>query len=59
LWDWQEVAEWLWRNGRLDRDEAVRARIVKEANLYVETLNERVSDNFVERLERAELLVSA
>src|SRR4051794_40916365 len=45
LWDWQEVAEWLWRNGKIDRDEAVRARIVKEANLYVETLNERVSDN--------------
>ena len=59
LWDWYEVAEWLCRNGRLDRKEVIRARIVKEANLYVETAHELVIDNFVERLENAEKQLAA
>lgn len=55
LWDWQEVAEWLYRQGKIDEDELVRARVVKEANLFFE-VHEQPQDNFVERLERAELL---
>ena len=53
LWDWPEVAEWLVANGKLDREEAVRARIVKEANLHLEA-NEVILDNFVMRLEAVE-----
>jgi predicted DNA-binding transcriptional regulator AlpA len=55
LWDWQEVAEWLYRQGKIDEDELVRARVVKEANLFFQT-HEQSQDNFMERLERAELL---
>jgi predicted DNA-binding transcriptional regulator AlpA len=54
LWDWQEVAEWLWRRGAIDREEAVRARIVKEVNVHMEAASGTVSDNFTERLESAE-----
>lgn len=55
LWDWQEVAEWLYRYGKIDKEEVIKARVVKEANVYFES-SEQVEDNFVERLERAELL---
>lgn len=54
LWDWHEVSEWLWHNEKIGRDEVVRARIVKEANLYVEHSHDVVNDNFVERLQNAE-----
>lgn len=54
LWDWQEVAEWLFRNGKIDESEVIKARVVKEANLFIET-QDQPQDNFVDRLERAEL----
>jgi len=53
LWDWPEVAEWLVTNGTLDREEAIRARIVKEANLHLEA-TDAAPDNFVKRLEALE-----
>ena len=53
LWDWEEVAGWLVANGKLPREELVRARIVKEANLYLE-MGDAPHDNFVKRLEAAE-----
>lgn len=55
LWDWQEVAEWLYRRGKIDKEEVIKARVVKEANLFFETQDECHS-KFVERLEKAELL---
>jgi transcriptional regulator with XRE-family HTH domain len=54
LYDWEEVAEWLVERNALPRDELVRARIVKEANLHLET-SEATEDNFVRRLEALEL----
>lgn len=56
LWDWHEVAEWLCRRGKIDREEVVRARIVKEANLHVQMNGDMTSDNFILRLESAERL---
>jgi hypothetical protein len=53
LWDWHEVAEWLFENGKIDRDEVVRAKIVKEANLHLEATDVKV-DNFTRKLEALE-----
>ena len=53
LWDWPEVAEWLFERGTLTREEVVRAKIVKEANLHLEA-SEAGADNFVRRLEAVE-----
>jgi hypothetical protein len=60
LWDWEEVAGWLVERNALPREELVRARIVKEANLHLET-SEAPDDNFVRRLEvvEAEMLEPA
>lgn len=32
LWDWSEVATWLYRNGRVDADTVAEAEVVKRAN---------------------------
>jgi hypothetical protein len=53
LYDWQEVAGWLVERDALPREELVRARVVKEANLHFEA-SEAAEDNFVRRLEAAE-----
>jgi transcriptional regulator with XRE-family HTH domain len=58
LYDWEEVAGWLVERDALPREELVRARIVKEANLHLETA-EAAEDNFVKRLEAAEALEPA
>lgn len=53
LWDWEEVAGWLVGRDDLPREELIRARIVKEANLHLET-SDAAEDNFVKRLEALE-----
>lgn len=53
LWDWPEVAEWLFDRGTLSREEVIEARIVKEANLHLEASG-APEDNFVKRLEAME-----
>ena len=55
LWDWPEVAEWLFERGTLSREEVVQARIVKEANCHLDA-NGVAGDNFVRRLEAVEEL---
>ena len=54
LWDWHAVAEWLFEKGKVDREEVVRAKIVKEANLHLES-HEAAVDNFTKRLEALEV----
>jgi hypothetical protein len=54
LWDWEQVAEWLVQRDALPREELVRARVVKEANLHLET-SDAAEDNFVRRLEALEV----
>lgn len=53
LWDWPEVAEWLFERGTLAREEVVQARVVKEANLQLEA-SDASPDIFVRRLEAVE-----
>lgn len=54
LWDWSEVAEWLYEQGKLSLEEVVEARIVKEANAHFEA-NEVPDDNFTKKLEALEV----
>ncbi|BBB14017.1 helix-turn-helix transcriptional regulator [Sphingopyxis sp. FD7] len=53
LWDWLEVTEWLHAQSRIDREAVVEARIVKEANRFLE-LHDGQPDNFMRRLEMLE-----
>ena len=53
LYDWEEVAGWLVERDALPREELVRARVVKEANLHLDA-NGAADDNFVRRLEALE-----
>ncbi|MES1986027.1 MAG: hypothetical protein V4461_13855 [Pseudomonadota bacterium] len=59
LWDWCEIATWLHGRDQIGRDELVQARIVREANLVIETHGlER--DHFVGRMtERVRELEAA
>jgi hypothetical protein len=43
LWDWVEVCRWLFRQGRLPRDEVLRARIVRGANVRLIAAKNRSS----------------
>lgn len=49
LWDWCEVATWLYERKQIDREEVIRARIVKDAN-QVLSEHEAKQDHFVERM---------
>lgn len=49
LWDWCEVATWLHGRQQLGRDEMIQARIVKEANLVIDSRDIR-PDHFIERM---------
>lgn len=53
LYDWEEVAGWLVERGALPKQELVRARIVKEANLHLEAAD-AAEEDFVRRLEALE-----
>lgn len=59
LWDWCEVATWLHGRDQIGREEVVQARIVREANLVIET-HGLETDHFVERMtERVRELEAA
>lgn len=55
LWDWHEVTEWLCKKSYIGIEEVVQARIVKEANVHLATLDVP-HDMFVRRLEACELV---
>ena len=50
LWDWYEVAEWLFEREKIDKGAVIEARIVREANLFIDS-HDYSSDNFTKRLE--------
>lgn len=54
LWDWPEVAEWLFERGTLSREDVVEARVVKEAKCHLEGVGV-AGDGFARRLEAVEL----
>jgi len=49
LWDWSEVAEWLYAQQKLSLEAVIQARIVKEANVHFEA-HEMPDDNFTRKL---------
>lgn len=51
LWDWFEVTEWLYALEKIDREAVVEARIVKEANRFLE-LHVEQAINLEQRLEQ-------
>lgn len=53
LWDWSEVAEWLYEHHKLSLEDVVQARIVKEANVHFET-NDALDDTLARKLEALE-----
>lgn len=53
LWDWRDVAEWLHARGQLDAAAVAEARVVREANFFLE-LGEEAAGDLEERLERVE-----
>lgn len=50
LWDWYQVAEWLHRHDKLGEAAVLEARIVREANIFLES-RDMTPDNFTQRLE--------
>jgi hypothetical protein len=52
LWDWSDVSRWLCKNGKVNREVVVKARMVREANLVVQSIS-FTHDQFVRRLEEA------
>ncbi len=53
LWDWLEVAKWLHAQSKINFEAVVEARVVKEANRFLE-LHDGELDNFTRRLELLE-----
>jgi hypothetical protein len=53
LWDWSEVAEWLYEHHKIPLGDVVQARVVREANIHFET-NETPGDELTRRLEALE-----
>ncbi len=53
LWDWSEVAEWLYAHQKLSLDDVVQARIVKAANVHFEK-SDVPNANFRRKLEALE-----
>ena len=53
LWDWLEVTEWLYAQGKIDGEAVLEARIIKEANRHIE-IHAGEPDKLVGRLELLE-----
>lgn len=54
LYDWAEVATWLFRHEKLSRDEAIEAEAVKVANEAICTHEFKLRDKMQERLNSYE-----
>ena len=73
MWDWPEVADWLFERGTLSREDVVEARVVKEANCCLSPERSRAEgdrrstvggvgvagDGFARRLEALEEVQAA
>lgn len=53
LWDWGDVANWLYKKSYLDLETVIQAKIVKEANVHIASLDV-AHDGFLKRLEMCE-----
>ena len=52
LWDWATVARWMYQNKKLDRDAAIAAEIVKEANEAVRKGQVHIGPQLKQRAEK-------
>lgn len=51
LYDWAEVATWLFQNEKLSREQAIEAEAVKVANQAICTHESKIRDKMQERLK--------
>lgn len=58
LWDWAEVAEWLYRHNRISREEAFRAGVVSAANDLLECGADELPQALERRAEELEALLA-
>lgn len=58
LWDWAEVAKWLYRNGRISREDAISAGVVSAANDLLECDLESLSSELPRRTEQLERVLA-
>lgn len=54
LWDWADVAEWLFRHGRISKKEALAAGVVSAANELLECGADALPEKLEERTVRLE-----
>ncbi|WP_340150004.1 hypothetical protein [uncultured Sneathiella sp.] len=55
LWDWYQVAEWLYRNNNLAKEVVVEAKVVREANIHIDMLD-MPDGKFSSQLEQCEVI---
>ena len=51
LWAWADVARWLFRNDKIDRDQAVEAETVRQANQILECGEQHVGLSLKKRVQ--------
>ena len=54
LWDWASVARWLFRNGKISRDAAIEAEIVRAANAAIASREPRLRESLQKSLKSYE-----
>lgn len=45
LWEWSNVAKWLFKNAKISRDAAIEAEVVRAANAAIASHSNRLSDD--------------
>ena len=59
LYDWSQVATWLYQHEKLSRDQAVEAAAVKAANEVLGDDGQKLCDTLQERVKRYEAMLEA
>ncbi|HET6940760.1 MAG TPA: hypothetical protein VFH89_01225 [Sphingomicrobium sp.] len=54
LWNWAQVAKWLYRNGRISRDKALEAGVFAAANDILKSDGDTLADALERRTEELE-----
>jgi predicted DNA-binding transcriptional regulator AlpA len=58
LWDWADVAEWLFRHGRISKEEALAAGVVSATNELLECGVEALPAMLEERARQVEMALA-
>jgi predicted DNA-binding transcriptional regulator AlpA len=54
LWEWASVARWLFRNGKITRDAAIEAEIVRAANAAIASREPKLRESLQKSLKSYE-----